>query len=1117
MDLTKEKLDYIKDKLTFEFPYSIEEYLENPTMENYHYHSSFSNISTTDSPTGNESYAKTLKEYGYNCIFSGEHGSQGNVHEVYLLAEKYGLKYRHSTEAYWVKNRLEKDSTNCHINLIATCDEGRKDINFALSMANIDGYYYKPRIDLELLLNIPKDNIIVTSACIAGWKYQDADDIWIKLFKHFGNNFFLEVQNHNTDKQKKLNQHILELSHKYGIQIICGLDSHYINAELENIKRDKLIEYKKMNYPDEEGWYLDFPNFEETYRRFEEQGVLSEEEIFTSMINTLVFNSNRINEIVFDRKFKIPCVYKDKTYDERCKIYKDMLYKEYNEHELDKRQDRMDGIKYETKQVIESGVVDYFLTNKKILTEALNNQGGVLTTSSRGSMSSYYTNKLLGFTTLDRFNAEVPIYPERFLTKDRVLAGQMPDMDLNIVEQEPFLKASRNIIGEQSCYPLMAIEKIKEKNAWQIYASVNGVEPQVANYVSKCIDSYNETIKYIDNEEDKKSANIEKFIPKEYIDIYEKSKEYQGIVIGLKVHACGHILFDGDVRREFGLISAISETTKKRTLCACVEGKYLDTFGYVKNDYLIVDSVGLINECWKSIGQKVPTINELRDLISNDKPTWDIYENGITCCINQMEKDSTTKKCMRYKPKTLGELSALICAIRPGFVSLIDTFLDRKPYTTGENQIDELLKDSSHFAIYQEGIMKILGYLGLEMSETYGVIKSISKKKFKDHPEKLKELKDKLKQGWIDKIGNDRNFNNIWQVIEDASRYSFNSPHGLSMGADSAYLAWFKAHHTAKFYEVAINHYQAKNNKDKINALTNEIIKFYGYKIGDYKFGDDNRKVIINENTKIIYPNMGKIKGLQKIAPDILYEMSLNKNSYQELFFVFQDLINSELNNSSIDKIIKLNYFSEYGDINYILQQLEIYKEINNIINKFSDCKQLKKEYINSIGLNIDDIKKCCNSETEKMLKGIDNQKLVSVITDNYNYIKEKLSKKYIYIPTTMCELIHYQLLILGKSDKIDETSEYYGVESIDKNKYNTPFITLYKISDGTSIQYKCDKKWFEENQVEQGDIIEAVIRNKKKKKYIGIDDKGKPIYEDLEEKEDYIKLYNVVITEPKK
>ena len=103
-------------------------------------------------------------------------------------------------------------------------------------------------------------------------------------------------------------------------------------------------------------------------------------------------------------------------------------------------------------------------------------------------MASFITNKLLGFTTVDGFNAEIPIYPERFLTKESVQSGQMPDCDFNIAEQEPFLRAFRGLLGEHSCYPLMAIEYLKEKASWQMYASVAGVEPTIANEVSRGID-----------------------------------------------------------------------------------------------------------------------------------------------------------------------------------------------------------------------------------------------------------------------------------------------------------------------------------------------------------------------------------------------------------------------------------------------------------------------------------------------------------------------------------------------------------------------------------------------------------------------------------------------------
>ena len=258
------KIDNIIKSLSFEFPYTSTEWAETMLLENYHSHSSFSNVSTPDSPTNMGKYAERIKELGAKCLYSGEHGSQGNHMEVYTIAEASGLKYVHSTEAYWVKDRHEKDNMNCHICIIGLNSEARRELNYILSIANEDGYYYKPRIDLELILSLNPADFIVTSACVAGWSYDDADDVWLKIAGHFKENFFFEVQPHHTDKQKALNKHILELSGKYNIDIICGLDSHYIESD-GSIKRDKILEYKNISYPEEEGWFMDYPDGKTVY------------------------------------------------------------------------------------------------------------------------------------------------------------------------------------------------------------------------------------------------------------------------------------------------------------------------------------------------------------------------------------------------------------------------------------------------------------------------------------------------------------------------------------------------------------------------------------------------------------------------------------------------------------------------------------------------------------------------------------------------------------------------------------------------------------------------------------------------------------------------------------
>lgn len=261
--------------------------MEVNSIQNYHKHTCCSNIYTPDSPATYEQYAKRAVELGHKILCSLEHGWQGKYHECREIAIKYGLKFIFGTEAYWVKDRHEKDRTNCHIVLLAKNENGREWINEVLSTANEDGYYYRPRLDEELLFSLPPDDVFVTSACVAFWHYEPeyVEQLVCKLHDYFKDNFMLEIQAHNTDKQKQLNARILELSKKYSIQMIVGLDSHYIYPE-QAVERDELLAASGTHYDDEDGWYMDYPDDDTIRRRFAKQGVIPADEVEKAMRNT---------------------------------------------------------------------------------------------------------------------------------------------------------------------------------------------------------------------------------------------------------------------------------------------------------------------------------------------------------------------------------------------------------------------------------------------------------------------------------------------------------------------------------------------------------------------------------------------------------------------------------------------------------------------------------------------------------------------------------------------------------------------------------------------------------------------------------------------------------------
>ena len=194
-------------------------------------------------------------------------------------------------------------------------------------------------------------------------------------------------------------------------------------------------------------------------------------------------------------------------------------------------------------------------------------------------------------------------------------------------------------------------------------------------------------------------------------------------------------------------------------------------YKFLKNDLLTVTVWTIIRQTCELANIPIPTIKELEKLL--DEKTYKIYENKLTCTINQADSDFATNLVSRYKVSSVAEMSAFVASIRPGFASLLDNFIERKPYSTGVEELDEILTDSYHYLMYQESIMKYLIWLGIKESESYDVIKKIAKKKFKE--QELIELKDKLKKGWIKNVGKEEGFEETWQVVEDASKYSFNA------------------------------------------------------------------------------------------------------------------------------------------------------------------------------------------------------------------------------------------------------------------------------------------------------------------------------------------------------
>ena len=1055
--------------------------MNEPIWVNYHKHTSLSNRYMKDSPLLPIDYWNELKaRYGdKSCIYTTvEHGWAGNYFKQYDDLEKFNkkngtnIRWIYGAEAYWVKDRHESDRSNCHIMLLARTDKGRKAINKILSIANKDGYYARPRIDLELIDQLPIDDVMITTACIAFWnKYDDIDDIVIQLAHKFPH-FYLEVQAHDTLAQKQLNEHLL-LPKFYGIPIIAGCDSHVI-TESQMLDRDELLKSGNIHYEDEDGWYMDYPTYDVLFERFKQQGVLTDGQIKAAINNTNVLFE--FEDIKLDRSLKVPVIkeLRNKTQEERNHIFEQILKDEWFLQKADINKDKLQQyyqeIKHDIGEIEACNMADYFILSYMVMKRGQEKYGGILTPSGRGSAVSMYLNKLLRLTKVDKVNSPVLMYSERFLTKERVLDSHTPpDIDNNVSDRQPFIQAQRDLVGELGTYDLLALGTLKFKAAWKMYARAYNVEPDTANEVSKQIDRYETAKKHA---EDGETVDIHKYIEPKYQELVDGCKKYLGIYDTAKGHPCGCLCYEGDIESDIGISLCKSEATGKEVLVANIESGTIDAFGYLKQDYLIVDSIGLTYDIYKEAGIEPFTVNQLLEKIAHDDVTWQIYADGYTQCVNQCEQPKSTQKVMRYKPKNIAELTQFIAAIRPSFQSMYQTFEQRQHFDYGIKALDDLLQDeycSSSFILYQESLMKVLGFAGFPMSETYTIIKAISKKK--DYI--IKDAKPKFIKNFAQAILDTGETNDdskaheladkVWTIIENSAAYGFNSAHAYCMAIDSVTIAYLKAHYPLEFYKCVLQRFTDKGEKDKVALIKQEMLK-RGYKLKDIQFGDDNRAFNIDRANNCIVQTMASIKDMPKSAPEALYE--LGKAGIKNRAALYQALMDDpRINKKDIEILFHLGYFNKFAQPNRLITEYEIYQ-------KYISAKALTKSSFDDIMIDV--IRPCCGKETEKQFREIDNKALITALIKQAN-IK----------PATIVDRIKWQLEYLGYCTVNDPNSDPndWLVLDVKTTGYGTVYCTLYNLCYGAERTYRANKKFWTNHQLSKGDVIRTVLQEKNKMK----------------------------------
>lgn len=594
-----------------------------------------------------------------------------------------------------------------------------------------------------------------------------------------------------------------------------------------------------------------------------------------------------------------------------------------------------------------------------------------------------------------------------------------------MVDQEPFIKATEDLLGKENCAWMISYKLLQESSAFRLWCKCHDMHISEYDNVAKDLDRYRDDPKWK--------------------DLIKDSERFIGVVESVAPSPCSMLLYNNNVSEDIGLINV------KGKICCDLDGYNCDSYKYLKNDYLVVSVYELIYNVCELAGIEVPTIKELTELL--DEKTFNIYKEKLTCTINQADSQFATDLIAKYGVSSVAEMSAFVASIRPGFATLLDNFIKRKPYSNGIKELDEILKDSFHYMMYQESIMKYLIWLGIEEKETYDIIKKIAKKKFEE--EELEKLHTTLERNWIEKVGSMKGFQETWQVVQDASKYSFNASHSLSYAYDSLYGAYLKAHYTIEYYTCALNLYEG--DTERTPRLIEEM-DYFGIELKQPKFRYSKAEYFMDKKTNSIYKGIGSIKFLNKQVADYLY--SLRDNRYEHFVDLLFD-IQGHIDSRKLDILIKLDFFEEFGNTYKLLELVRIF----NLI-----CT--KKTYKHDHEF-VKFILPYANKITEKQIKDVDLIKVMKSIEPTINNthipIKERIKAHFEYMGN--CTL---------KDDSID--GRVCIVISLD-TKYS-PKLTAYNIATGNSKEFKINKKVFKDDPLEVFDMFTILnIKSKPKKK----------------------------------
>lgn len=1022
-------------------------------MENYvvyHLHSNMSITAGIDSVTWFQDYVTRAKECGMKAIGFSEHGNIYDWTNKKRTVEAAGMKFIFAVEAYLTESLNEKIRDNYHCVLIAKNETGKDEICSLISNAGNkdDGhFYYNPRITFDELF-ATSDNVLITTACLAGPLYsgtESAYDSFLDFIIENKDRCYLEVQHHpNAESQKEYNRKLLAIHYEYGIPLIAGTDTHCLNKEHE-AGRVIMQKAKNVHFNGEDEWDLTWKTYDELVDSFKEQGVLSYDEMMEAIENTNKM-ADRIEPWELDTSIKYPHIY-----DNADQVFKDQINKAYKKNKYARSRYPIQEVRekvHEEYAVYEKvGAIDFMLLETYLLNWERKN--GIKRGYGRGSVSGSMIAYLLGITEMDSMRFNLNFF--RFLNPSRVTNS---DIDVDYANED------REKIKKFLLKDHMGLENIHTAEIITFNTiALKGAIKDVGRALEIPLNEVDEISKAVYQDENKKWAIDDKW-RKKYPELFKYVDIVNGTIVSVGTHPSGVLVTDFDIGKAFGTCHL---STTDYPVCQ-IDMHQLDYLMCVKLDILGLDNIGVINEACDLAGIERYNPDNV-DL--NDEKVWkDIREDttGIfqwesasaQAYIKKFMSDENIKQAKERSPNFsyIKWFSFGNGLLRPGCADFRDDVANGNYYDNGLKELNDFLGQEAGHVCMQETIMQFLvRFCGYSDAESDNVRRAIAKKKG------TKDLLPEIERRFIEYTPKHYNATEeqckiiikpFISSIERASLYAFSWNHSDAYSCVGYISGYLRYYYPLEFFTAALNMFA--DDEKKTNELT-DCANRRGVKISPIKFRHSLDKYTIDKESNTIYKGMGSIKYLNKRVGKEFYKL---RNDHFDSFIDLLVVNNAKkiTDSRQMDILIKLDFFSEFGNPNQLLEQVKIF-------NEYVGSKQLNKAGMDEL-IPHDMMLGLCEKETEKKYVNVDWFGIVKL-----------LSQKTASIKTPISDRIKYEAECLGyiQLTMPDLKPEYVYVLDID-GKFANKTVTLYVLKTGQQRRLKAKARTLESRPIVKGNIL---------------------------------------------